>query len=227
MNIFWDYDKLSEEEKIKENKKLLKKYPFLLPKNIWTGNVMENYDYSWTLLDEVPKGWRISIMPLFLEDLRKELIKFDYLDKYFITQIKEKYGELRWYDAGYPEGSKVDDIIEIYSYLSGNICIICGKPDVPMVNDWWISPYCENCWINSELQRANLSHKNIASISIIKDAKESYNELASGDNKLPLEYKYTRFTKEGKEEISIDISDIVKKVRTNWDKYLKYKENGK
>ena len=222
MNIFWDYDKLSEKEKIRENKKLIKKYPFLLPKNVWTGEVLDNYNYSWTFLDDVPKGWRISIMPLFLEDLRKELIKYNYLDKYSITQIKEKFGELRWYDAGSPAESKVDDIIEIYSLLSSNICIECGKPDVPMINDSWISPYCENCWIRSELQRANMSHKNIASISIVKDAKESYNELADKHCKLSTEYKYTRFSKEGKKEIVIDISKEVNRIRKNWDKYLRY-----
>lgn len=223
MNIFWDYDKLSKEDKIKENKKLLKKYPFLLPKNDWTGKVMEDYDYSWTLLDEVPKGWRISIMSLFLEELRKELIKFNFLDKYFIIQIKEKFGELRWYDAGYPEGSKVNDIIEIYSYLSGHICICCGKPDVPMINDRWISPFCLRCWIDIELEKVN-GYEEVSKISVVKNAKESYNELASKYDKLPEEYKYTRFSKEGKKEISIDISDTVKKVRANWEKYLKYKD---
>lgn len=225
MNIFWNYDKLSETEKIKENKKLIEEYPFLLPKNVWTGELVDNYDYSWTLLDEVPKGWRISIMPLFLPELRDELIKFDYLDKYFITQIKEKYGELRWYDSGYPSGSKVNDIIEIYSYLSGNICIECGKPDVPMIKDWWVSPYCLNCWIDNSIKQHNYGSGDISTIAIVTDAKESYNELASAEDKLPTEYRYTQFSKDEKKEICIDISNIVDKIRDNWNTYLNTKNN--
>ena len=223
MNIFWDYDKLSEVEKIKENKKLIKKYPFLIPKNVWTGEIVDNYDYSWTLLDEVPKGWRISIMPLFLPELKDELVKFNYLDKYFITQIKEKFGELRWYDAGFPADSNIDDLVEIYSYLSGNICIECGKPDVPIVQDWWISPYCENCWIDISLKKHDLNNS-ISAAVLVKDAKESYNELASANYKLPTEYKYTRFSKEDKKEVCIDISDKVNAIRDSWNKYLKHKE---
>ena len=219
MNVFWDYDIISEKEKIRLNKKLIKKYPFLLPKNVWTGEDLEDYDYSWTLLDEVPKGWRITIMPIFLEDLRKELIKFDYLDKYYITQIKEKYGELRWYDSGYPEGSKVEDIVEIYCYLSGNVCIKCGKPDVPMINDSWISPYCLNCWIDLAVSNASKA----AIPSIVHDAQESYNELASKRDRLPNVYQYTRYSKDEKEEISINIKNKVTNIRNNWKKYLKYK----
>ena len=142
---------------------------------------------------------------------------------YIITQIKEKFGELRWYDAGFPADSNIDDLVEIYSYLSGNICIECGKPDVPIVQDWWISPYCENCWIDISLKKHDLNNS-ISAAVLVKDAKESYNELASANYKLPTEYKYTRFSKEDKKEVCIDISDKVNAIRDNWNKYLKHKE---
>lgn len=40
------------------NKQLVEKYPFLLPRNRWTGKVQEDYDYSYTELDGMPDGWR-------------------------------------------------------------------------------------------------------------------------------------------------------------------------
>ena len=33
---------------IEKNKELIKKYPFLLPRNVWTDKVPEDYDYSYT-----------------------------------------------------------------------------------------------------------------------------------------------------------------------------------
>ena len=47
---------------------------------------------------------------------REELIKFNYLYEYRILQIKEKYGELRWYDGGVPIESKIYDTM-IYAWL--------------------------------------------------------------------------------------------------------------
>ena len=74
------------------NKKLLKKYPWLLPRNDWTGLPPKNYDYSWTELYSLPTGWRIAFGELIAEDLDRVLRKEHYVDKYRILQIKEKYG---------------------------------------------------------------------------------------------------------------------------------------
>ena len=56
--------------------------------------------------------------------------------------IKEKYGTLRWYDAGAPK--EVYDIIHKYEELSFRTCIECGKP-AKYITQGWISPYCEDC----------------------------------------------------------------------------------
>lgn len=108
------YLKLSREDysnplRKEYNKNLIEQYPFLLPKNRWTGKVVEDYDYSWTEMDDMPVGWRIAFGDQMLEELREELVKYNYLDKYFITQIKEKYGTLRWYDNGIPAGKLSED----------------------------------------------------------------------------------------------------------------------
>jgi hypothetical protein len=51
------------------------------------------------------------------EELKQELIKFNYLDNYEITQIKEKYGSLRWYDNGNPIGKL--ELIGVEEYEDG------------------------------------------------------------------------------------------------------------
>lgn len=40
------------------NQKLIERFPFLMPRNRWTGKVPEDYDYSYTELDSMPDGWR-------------------------------------------------------------------------------------------------------------------------------------------------------------------------
>lgn len=116
-------------EKVKKfNKDLLEKYPWLTPFNNWSGKKITDcirpngeegfwpgdpekhpdYDYEYTLLDNMPDGWRIAFGDQMCEEIDRELRRFDYQDKYRIVQIKEKYGSLRWYDNGTP--FKLSDI---------------------------------------------------------------------------------------------------------------------
>ena len=122
------------------NKELIEKYPFLLPRNVWTGEPIEDYDYSYTELDDMPTGWRIA----FGEQLCAELMEAlgDDAKDYFIEQIKEKYGELRWYPNWGSE--KIYDIIDKYTHLSRRICIKCGAP-ATKISLGWVSPYCDEC----------------------------------------------------------------------------------
>ena len=104
-------------ETIQKNKALIERYPFLLPRNRWTGEVSKDYDYHYTEFDAMPEGWRIAFGEQMCEEIREELIRADYLDKYRISQIKEKYGSLCWYDFGATE--KIHrEIIPKYSKLS-------------------------------------------------------------------------------------------------------------
>lgn len=215
MNIFWDYESLTKEERIRENKKLVEKYPFLLPRD-WNDEELKDYAYSWTLMDEIPRGWRIALGELLFDELKEECEKVNYLNDLRLVQIKEKFGGLRIYTNGEPEGSNINDIIEKYSLLSENICIKCGKPDVSMVNDSWVSPYCLDCWIDIE-QRYWKDRKKPEEILV--DAKESYNELTHEDNKMADKLTWTRYSKEGKTEEAIDISETAEKIRKNWSNY--------
>ena len=53
------------------NQKLIERFPFLMPRNRWTGEVPEDYDYSYTELDL-----------LALRDVLKEAVndQYDYID---------------------------------------------------------------------------------------------------------------------------------------------------
>ncbi|MFR1479443.1 MAG: hypothetical protein ACLSB9_29010 [Hydrogeniiclostridium mannosilyticum] len=82
------------------NQKLIERFPFLMLVTAGQGS-SEDYDYSYTELDSMPNGWRKAFGKQMCEDIREELIRAEYLDQYRITQIKEKYGTLCWYDFGY------------------------------------------------------------------------------------------------------------------------------
>ena len=124
------------------NKKLCERYPFLTPRNVWTGEFVGNYD--WTLFDEIPTGWRKAFGKDFVEELRDACIETDFLNELFVTQIKEKYGSLRFYVGAAPEA--VHQVIEKYEDISERRCICCGRPvDGPINNRGWIEPICERC----------------------------------------------------------------------------------
>ena len=129
-----------------ENKRLVEEYPFLMPRD-YSGEPIEGYDYEYTLMDAMPEGWRKAFGDALLKELKEELVKSGLLDEYRIVQIKEKYGELRWYDNG--NTRKGHDILTKYCVLSGSTCIKCGKL-AKYMSRGWISPYCEDCVPNKE-----------------------------------------------------------------------------
>ena len=127
------------------NKELIKRYPFLIPRNVFTDKIVIDLDaeeIEHTLLDEVPDGWRKAFGEQMCEEIREVLIAYDYLEKYRVVQIKEKFGQLRWYDNGAPR--EVFEIINKYERLSEVTCIQCGKP-ATLISKGWISPYCDEC----------------------------------------------------------------------------------
>ncbi len=64
------------------------------------------------------------------------------------TQVKEKYGTLRFYTSG------GDDIIFgmtwMAEHMSSKICEKCGSTDnvYTKPNDWWISYLCDKCHVD-------------------------------------------------------------------------------
>lgn len=123
-------------------KELVDKLPFLYPRNVWTDEPVEDYDYDaiwWA--DGLPRGWR----KLFLqccEDIGEVLKKTDQLNTFRFNQVKEKYNTMRMYHQG--TSQEAQDILNKYEYLSTFICQDCGKP-AQYETGGWITSYCADC----------------------------------------------------------------------------------
>jgi hypothetical protein len=135
-------EELEKINRIKKNKELCDKYPFLIPRNVWTGQISDGYDYSWTLLDDFEPGWRIAFGEQFCEELKEALAKANYVDDFRLTDIKEKWGALHIYNFGCNQ--EAWDVIHKYEKLSKYTCGRCGA-SATKVSTGWIYPYCSDC----------------------------------------------------------------------------------
>ena len=99
---------------------------------------------SHTELDAMDKGWKKTFGIQMCKEIRAALLKYGWkvLFKYRIVQIKEKWGELCWYDSYTPR--EVSDVVRKYEDISRHTCIDCGAPATKM-STGWICPYCDNC----------------------------------------------------------------------------------
>lgn len=100
----------------------------------------------------IPKGWRKAFGLQLCKELKAELKRCNYLKKYRISDVKEKFGSLQVYDGGAPEGSDIQDILHKYEFISYRTCIECGRP-AKYITSGWICPYCEDCI--DEYKKAN------------------------------------------------------------------------
>lgn len=193
---------------VEENKRLIDKYPWLMPRNVWTNEPIEDYDYSYTWLDDMPNGWNIAFGELICEEINNELIKMDYVDKYQIVQIKEKFGELRWYDNGHND--EISKIIDAYSTASVNICQTCGKIDSPISNGYWIYTQCKECYESN----------NIHSKPFEEEFDMDYTTMQNS-------YSYNKYNKdtESWDKYTVDISNTINKIRKRY--YNEHRGNTK
>ena len=147
----------TDDEEVKaENRKLCERYPFLKYHSQWNSDELKGYDYDFTYLDDIPKGWKKAFGIQMCEELRDILLEADYLDKYMIVQAKEKWGFLHWYDNGVPEKiyDKYEAWLDKYEKLSSKTCIRCGKPG-HMISGGWICPLCKDCFPEHFGENAN------------------------------------------------------------------------
>lgn len=177
------------------NKKLLKRYPFLQMKNWWYKPI-KTYDY--TMLDDMPDGWRKCFGKEVLEEIREDLIRVNDLDRYQWMQVKEKYGTLRIYDNGTKIGSCVEDILAKYEYISSYTCLYCGRMNTPIINvGGWVIPVCQKCY---------------KKINYTKTYDELTEDMTPDDMEIGLSYT-TRMYKDNEwSEIEHDVSETVMKL---------------
>lgn len=93
--------------------------------------------YTWW--DSVPKGWKKAFGKEYLNELKKVLKETNYLYKFRITDVKEKYNTLRVYCISAPK--EVYDVISKYENLAREYCIVCGKPATTISSGYMLS-YC-------------------------------------------------------------------------------------
>lgn len=128
-------------------------FPFLRITNNSTCPWFTEKD-SW--VDSIPIGWEAS----FFEDMCKELMLVlgDCVNDFEITQLKEKYGEMRlywgWKDirdyTPYEQQvhkdlvNRIEAIIDKYTVISSHTCVSCGRPSTHYTHPW-ILPLCDDC----------------------------------------------------------------------------------
>ena len=197
---------------------LVNKYPFLIPK-YWNPETMqyevdENYKYNFTLLDEMPDGWRKAFGEMMCEEIYNALVECDGLGDYRIEQIKEKFGQLRWYS--YPSYEEVERIIDKYSVLSENICMICGKPDVPMTGTYWTYPICKDCYCTpNDYVKGDMTDEELK--QFYDEHESDWNIWNKEYNKMQDSYTVKSWSKEyGEKTTRYDISRTANKIRSKW-----------
>lgn len=121
------------------NEEIIEKYPWTVSKDDYSGE-----DYC--IIQDMPIGWRKAFGDEMLQELDNLLTKYDCKKDYHIVQIKEKFGELRWYDDGVPQEAytEYNKLIDKYMYKSTCTCINCGEPATRLTFRW-VCPYCDNC----------------------------------------------------------------------------------
>lgn len=117
-------------------------------------------------LDSLDEGWRRNFGIDICKEIKEQLKKEDYLYKYRIVQIKQKYGTLHWYDAR--SSKEILNIISKYENISYRTCISCGKP-AKYITTGWVLPFCEECISESSKLSAD-------------EIDESGNIIKEGDN---------------------------------------------
>ena len=180
---------------------LSRRYPWLKPYNVWSGELDPKWKYKYLLIEPNTDGWmKLYFYPL-MEEIRKRLKKYNYIKEYRIDQYKEKFGEMRLYDGGSPKESGINDLINEYTVLSRNICLSCGRPDVGFTRGW-IYPICKKCYEKTDM------HKD-----------QPYEEAINPKyTKMEDYHCYTRYSNDIKEKHEDDIRPLANMLRKRWNR---------
>lgn len=212
-------ERVISRRKKKRNKALVKKYPWLLPRNVWTDKIPEDYDYTYTELDSLSRGWRIAFGDMICKEVDAELKRTGRRDTYRIQELKSKYGSMRWYDNG--GSDQLRQIIDKYEYLSENICESCGRPDVPQTNGGWIEPICFDCFVKrvrrSEQYQAKYLQHDIPP-KTLEEIKEWYEKSVEENARMGDTYTIRRFSTDGSVDTTYDVTETANKIREAWNK---------
>ena len=199
------------------NKKLIARYPWIRPVD-WHWQRIKGY--AFTMYDDVPKGWKRAFGKIMLEDYREVLIKHGFLDEFQWVQVKEKYGTLRLYSNAAPE--EIYELEHKYDYISGHICIKCGRINVPTLTGGWVEPLCKDCY-NKGIEKQRRWH-----VQNHKDGDFTYTpyeDLHKSMHKIEMVVKYKCFSKEKGDHVKkCDYSDTIDKIMKRQEKLFSKEE---
>ena len=182
------------------NKKLVKKYYFLAPKNVWTGKIPKDYDYTYINWGCSP-GWDKAYGMMYLKELGDEIKRIGQKD-FMILQEKEKYGRHELYTNGTSE--KAHEIIDKYEFISQHVCYFCGRPDTHVTDMGWVLPVCPKCYEKKWRRGSKYEYEDT---------------ICDKSPRIPDTYKVTGFSKKGDETFEYNISDTANKIRIWWNKH--------
>lgn len=127
--------------------------------------------YPWSIVEEDAHAYDMNIGSSWFEDLetwcpgwlgivqefadRMTNLLNDFAgEKITILDIKEKYGELRFYAA---TESEDEEFVERFNNLISDLedaatitCMRCGNTDTARTRERWYLTYCDNCWSQVE-----------------------------------------------------------------------------
>ena len=130
----------------------LEKYPWSI---IGQGYEMELSEVGTSWFDNLDTwcpGW-IGIITEFADRVTNLLN--DHIEaKITILQIKEKYGELRFYASAESEDEEFHDrfneLMDDLEDASKITCMRCGNNDTAKTRPRWDITYCDDCWARIE-----------------------------------------------------------------------------
>lgn len=198
-----------EKRRLKErrhrNKKLIQKYPWLRAVDWYT--MCPTYDKRNDLCglwDDLPRGWLRAFGVQMCDEIQILLKKHGMDKTAYIEQAKEKYGGMRIYMAAPHE---VQEVIDIYSAISENVCCMCGRPHVPMLNLSWVSPYCKSCFEKRQKRNSYFYQK----------PYETYTPENKEHWRIQDKLTWHKYSTEGSTDYTIDISERVRQIERRWN----------
>jgi hypothetical protein len=187
-----------------QNKKLCKKYLWLIPRNRWTGKICWDQPYEFTELDDMPSGWRKAFGDIWCEEYQKVLKKENRIQEFRVEQIKEKFGQLRFYHNG--GSQELHDLTWCFEYISEYICVRCGKLNSPVINNYgWYEPLCKQCY-----EKESSRYKQLYSY---QERLEEAGVESIDDMLIPTSVTLNTYSKGKDTTRIIDMSNLVAKIR--------------
>lgn len=201
--------------KMLRNKKLVKRYPWIAIVDWHRNNVK---DYSYTMYDDVPNGWKRAFGKIMLEEYREVLIRNHYLNDFQWIEVKEKYGTLRLYSNDAP--GEVLRLESKYDYISGFFCLSCGRINSPVLTDGWVEPLCEDCYNKRTVKQRRWHEENCKGTFTYTP----YKDFKKEEQKIEMFATYKCYSPEqGNYEEKRDYSQTIKKIIARQHKLFKQK----